>query len=71
MSKLTADTITTAQIKTLRTEAKRAGDVIMADICDVALSGKNSNGHGTTLGKPLTFAKAISECVKAINNGRG
>jgi hypothetical protein len=35
---LTAETITNAQIRALRTEAEKAGDYAQVDICDRALS---------------------------------
>ena len=58
--------MTHGQIRALRYEAKLAGDDVMADICDVALSGVDSDGSGTTLGKPLTFASARAECERVI-----
>lgn len=60
------NTVTNLQIKRLRDEARLAGDVIMADICDVALSSEDSDGTGTVLGKPLTVADARAECARVI-----
>ena len=58
--------VTDRQIRALRYEAKLAGDDVMADICDVALSGEDSDGSGTTLGKPLSVADARAECERVI-----
>lgn len=38
-NKLTAATITDAQIKALRAEAREHGDLALVEICDLALSG--------------------------------
>ena len=39
---VTADTITTAQIRALRTEAAAAGDDAMVNMCDLALSPRGT-----------------------------
>jgi hypothetical protein len=49
---------TRQQIKAFREEAALAGDSIAADLCDVVLSGEDSDGTGTTLGRPLTLEAA-------------
>ena len=45
-------------VKALREEAALAGDSIAVDLCDVVLSGEDSDGTGTTLGRPLTLEAA-------------
>ena len=45
-------------VKALREEAALAGDSIAVDMCDVVLSGEDSDGTGTTLGRPLTLEAA-------------
>ena len=48
---LTAETITTAQIKALRSEAQAAGDYAQVDICDRALAKDFSAAVRRTLAK--------------------
>lgn len=62
---LTADTITTAQIRALRTEALAAGDHAQVDICDSAL---NLRANGAEAAGETWAAKA---CADAINAGQG
>ena len=45
-------------VKALREEAALTGDSIAVDLCDVVLSGEDSDGTGTTLGRPLTLEAA-------------
>ena len=49
---------TRQQIKAFRGEAYMVGDSIAVDLCDVVLSGEDSDGTGTTLGAPLTLEAA-------------
>ena len=59
---LTAETVTTAQIRALRDEAGVAGDLEQVEICDIAL------------GKPdqyRTLDDARELCADAINAGQG
>ena len=69
----TARTITTAQIKALRSEARAAGDVIMVDFCDLALAYTNeADSSGDALINPLTglrTTRAVARrvCADAIN----
>jgi len=62
----TINSLTADQIRSLRTEAKLAGDDVMADICDVALATEDSDG--TVLGKPLSVEAARAEVVRAIRD---
>lgn len=60
-TKLTADTITNKQIRALRDEAGEHGDPISED----------SDGTGTTLGRPCTVEQAKANLADVINNGQG
>lgn len=60
--------LTDAQISALRSEAASVGDLVMVDLCDVALSGVDSDGSGTTLGLPCTVAHARAEIATSISN---
>lgn len=53
MTKLTAETITTDQIRRLRTEALTAGDSMQAELCELALD--------------LEQTEARAECARVIN----
>lgn len=64
----TNETVTGAQIRALRAEAKLAGDDVMADICDVALAAEDSDGTGTVLGRPLSVEAARAEVVRVIRS---
>ena len=57
---------TTKQIRALRDEALLAGDSIQVDLCDVVLSGEDSDGTGTTLGTPCSLEYAQCECERVI-----
>lgn len=75
---LTAETITTAQIRDLRDEALDAGDRAMADICEVALGAATGEiirpmamGSTMTQGRARrACVDARRACVDAINNAR-
>lgn len=69
-AKLTAETITDKQIRQLSSEAAQAGDLIQVDLCNIALSGEDSDGTGTTLGTPCTVEYARQACADVINNAR-
>lgn len=56
MDKLTAHTITDAQIRLLRAEAGVAGDTAMVRTCDRALARRGGRDRG--------------ECARAINDAR-
>lgn len=56
----TIDTITTAQIKTLRTEAAEAGDSTMVYVCDRALDESDE----TLTEDDIMSARAV--CVRVI-----
>ena len=67
----TAETITTAQIKALRSEAEAAGDDRMVHACGVALAAHETAGElGDALvdydGQPTTRSEARAECAGAI-----
>ncbi len=49
-------TVTTAQIKALRTEAAQAGDLAQVAVCDRAIEGDES---------------AVAACTRAIQTGQG
>lgn len=72
---LTADTITTAQISALKTEAEAAGDTYQADICGIALAyTETANEIGADLvgpdGEIWTRTEARENCAEAINAAR-
>lgn len=75
-TKLTAETITTRQIRDLRDEAMEASDYRMVDWCDVALaSHETSDSAGRELQGPgnhgtCTRTDAREICADAINNAR-
>lgn len=65
---ITAETITAAQIRTLRTEAERASDYLQVDICDVALAS-DEEGHEVGSGRTrtaMTRTEARAECARVI-----
>lgn len=62
--KLTAETITDAQIEALRDEAAQHGDQPMVDTCEIALHG---NDPEVTL---VSMADAKALCAQAINAAR-
>ena len=68
--KLTAETITNKQIRALRDGAAEADDPITVDFCTIALGNEDSDGTGTTLGKPCTVEQARAECARVINDAR-
>ena len=65
-------TITDAQIRTLRTEARAAGDSLLAEWCDVALAyGERYDSVGFPLYSPgtglsVTRTEAREVCADAI-----
>jgi len=59
---LTAETITTAQIRALRTEAMEAGDYAQVDICDRAL---NLRANGAEAAGETWAAEACAEAINA------
>lgn len=71
---ITAATITTAQIKALRSEARAAGDGLMAEWCDVALAfGERYDSVGFQLVSPatglsVTRTEAREVCADALND---
>mgnify|MGYP001015608157 CR=1 FL=1 len=73
---LTAETITTAQIKALRAEAEAAGDRAQVDLCDLALAAhETADAQGGDLigpdGAIWTRTEAREACADAINAGQG
>jgi len=73
---LTAETITTAQIKALRAEAESAGDRAQVDLCDLALAAHETvDAQGGDLigpdGAIWTRTEAREACADAINAGQG
>lgn len=73
---ITADTITTEQIKALREEALAAGDRAQVDLCDVALAAhETADAEGGELrgpdGEIWTRTEAREACADAINAGQG
>ncbi len=70
----TANSITTAQIRSLRQEAHNAGDGVMGEWCDVALAAHEfMNADGADLCHPVTGAyiarsDARAVCADAIRN---
>jgi len=62
---LTAETITTAQIRALRTEAQEAGDTEQVSICNHALDTAESHNRSWTVDE------ARQLCADAINAGQG
>lgn len=70
---LTAETITTAQIRTLRNEAVAAGDYAQVDICDRALATDDSttDQDGNEVARAdLSREDARAECADVINAGQ-
>mgnify|MGYP006931613400 CR=1 FL=1 len=70
---LTAETITTAQIRALRREAEAAGDYAQIDICDRALASDDTttDQDGNTVARAdLSREDARAECAEAINAAR-
>lgn len=57
---------TMARVRVLRVEATAAGDHILSDICDVWISGEDSDGTGTTLGIPCSFEHAQREIERVL-----
>jgi hypothetical protein len=51
-------------IRALRESADVEGDKIQAEMCEIALSGEDSDGSGTTLGRPMTASDARAECLR-------
>lgn len=68
---LTDDTLTNARIRLLRDEAGAANDPITVELCEIALSGEDSDGSGTTLGKPCTVEQARASILNVINYAIG
>jgi hypothetical protein len=73
---LTAETITTAQIKALRAEAEAAGDRAQVDLCDLALAAhETADAQGGDLigpdGAIWTRTEAREACAGALNAGGG
>ncbi len=74
--KITAATVTAAQIKALRSEARAAGDSLLAEWCDVALAyGERYDSVGFPLTSPatglsVTRTEAREVCADAINDAR-
>lgn len=71
---LTAETITTAQIRALRNEAQAAGDYAQVDICDRALAADDSttDQDGNEVARAdLNREDAREACADAINAGQG
>lgn len=62
---LTAETITTAQIKALRAEAQEHGDTEQVSICNHALDTAESRNRSWTV------EEARQLCADAINAGQG
>ena len=74
--KITAATVTAAQIKALRSGARAAGDSMMTEWCDVALAyGERYDSVGFPLTSPatglsVTRTEAREVCADAINAAR-
>ena len=68
---LTAETITTAQIRALRNEAEKAGDYAQVDICDRALTreidGTQDQDGNEVARADLSVADARELCADAVN----
>lgn len=69
--KMTADTITTAQIRALRQEALAAGGYDQELLCSIALAAhETADAEGGDLigpdGKPTTRTAAREACAEAI-----
>lgn len=62
--------ISNEQIRGLRRQAYVAGDLLQAELCDVALSGEDSDGFGTALGLPVTCAAARAACARLIGGAK-
>ena len=69
--------LTEKQIRKLRAEAYRAGDMLMGAICDLALDGEIDVDDYTSLERDesrrvggMTRDEAYAEIVEAINGGR-
>lgn len=78
MTKTTIKSLTEAQIKTLRSEATKAGEYMLAVTCDLALEGKIDLNDYTVLEhheanklRSMTQEQAYEAVVDAINNGMG
>ena len=59
---LTAGTVTNAQIRALRHEARANGDEVLVDLCDRCLPGEGYD--------PLFADMLRGECADAINKAR-
>jgi hypothetical protein len=77
MTTLTAQTISFAQIRSLRSEAIAASDGDRTAICDLALDGSVDVDDYTTLTRAgasrlrtMTRDEAYAECAQAINAAR-
>lgn len=73
---VTADTITTKQIKALRNEALAADDSRQVDWCDIALAAhERADSEGNDLigpdGVQTTRSKAREVCADVINYAAG
>ena len=71
---ITAETITTAQIRALRTEAAAAGDFEQVEICDVALSRapvRTLSVIGADGARVDVEEDCRELCADAINAGQG
>ena len=70
---LTAETITDAQIRALRTEAAAAGDPLMVEICDVALSPSPVRTLSLLVNGETVHVEEDHRalCADAINAGQG
>ena len=65
---VTAETITTAQIRALRSEASDAGDSNMVDLCDLALARhEDCNDDGTPLIDPGGWETTRTEARAACD----
>ena len=71
---LTAETITTAQIRALRNEAQAAGDLAMVETCDIAMSKSPTRLHSIMGGNGQVIGiieDCRATCADAINAGQG
>lgn len=58
---------TRQQIRQLLDASYASHDFITADLCNIVLDGEDSDGRGTTLGRPCTLAEASAEIARVLS----
>jgi hypothetical protein len=60
---LTAETITNAQIRSLRTEALTAGDSLQVELCDWALFDEATMAYGPDMARTIAARQACADAI--------